>query len=211
MTRLGVGSALALLNLCLIIVSAGNLSASPDASWPIVPGRGVGPLYLGMTEEQAKPYLNGARFEAPKRIGIGHFQWAALGLLSFRFDKMQDESNFHLTVVAIDDPKFSTRQGVHVGSPISQVMSAYGTSSSTMVTKEQEQGRIVEPDDPNGLVQCLDTSADFADKGAAVQFFFTYLKQGIVFITHSTPNSSHAVDMTVAEIRVIASQPCRPF
>jgi hypothetical protein len=212
MTRVATCFALAVLSFCFIVACTGPLAATPNPSWPILPGHGIGPLYLGMTDGQAKPYLSAARFATTKRLGsLGVYEWATQGLLSFRFEKMHDESSFHLTLIVVDDPAFVTAQGVHVGSPISRVMNAYGTSSSTMITKEQEQGQEMTANEPNALVQCLDTTAEFADDGAAVQFFFSYLKQGIVFITPSTPNSSSKVDMSVAEIRVLAPQPCRPL
>jgi hypothetical protein len=212
MTRVATCFALASLSFSLIVACTDTLAANPSPPWPILPGHGVGPLHLGMTDEQAKPYLSAARFAATKRLGsFGVYEWATQGLLSFRFEKMHDESSFHLTLIVVEDPSFVTVQGVHVGSLISRVMSAYGTSSSTMITKEQEQGQEINANAPNALVQCLDTTAEFADNGAAVQFFFSYLKQGIVFITRSTPNSSSTVDMSVAEIRILAPQPCRRF
>ena len=212
MTRVVTCFALATVSFCFIVVCTGTLAANPSPPWPILPGHGIGPLYLGMTEEQAKPYLGSARFAAMKRLGsFGVYEWATQGLVSFRFEKMHDESSFHLTLIVVEDPALATPLGVHVGSAISRVMSGYGTSSSTMITKEQEQGQEINANEPNALVQCLDTTAEFADNGAAVQFFFNYLKQGIVFITRSMPNSSSTVDMSVAEIRIIAPQPCRPF
>ena len=204
--------------LCVLLLAGGvgqvfGQAPAATPTWQIIPGRGIGPLYLGMTKGQALPYLGGAQFDPVKSFDGTEFQWAGMndGLLAFHFTKDKDASAFTLDVVAVVDGKYFTVQGIHVGSPISAVLSAYGDSGSTVMTREQEQGRIIEPDDVHTLVQCLEVSAWVSRDHPAFNFTFNYPKTGILFRTREAAVGTVAIDMRVYEMRVLAPGKCRPL
>jgi hypothetical protein len=104
-------------------------SAEAQGPWLISAGRGWGPILLGMTEEAVMSALG--QPDNPRTVSgsIVFRKYSSRGVVLF-FSR-PGGGDFTLGGIHITSPRFATREGIRVGSSLTDVVHAYGDSLDT--------------------------------------------------------------------------------
>ena len=173
---MGLGRWRSLLTLAILLL-AGPASVA-QVTWLAEPGRGVGPLILGMSREEVVAMIG-----APTRISdisVGQYllgksyQYNTLGLdVSFDIEfTPQGTRNLdfgYVTKFEVWGRVLKTRGGVGVGSTLAEVIRVFGDTSIS-------SGRVGDP-----LRLCVLTNVFLDASTADVRLYMNYLQQGIAF------------------------------
>jgi len=177
-----------------------------QAGWLITPGRGWGPYYLGMTEDAALQ-VRGPRFNTNSPVSDnGFLVWASWDSLrtTLRFAQ-QSDSRYTLHDIVVTDTTSSTREGIRIGSPMGDVVRAYGDQADNVVTG------------PGTLRVCLNTllSADRDPSAPSGQpdyrrlhLRLDYVNKGIEFSFWPMVDSGPGMP-SVRTIQISAPRDCR--
>jgi hypothetical protein len=181
----------------LLTLPSGTLHA--ENQWVIVPGKGLGPVYLGMDDTEALTY-----FPKPERVQMfhepspGRTEYKRVsyrnGRIELVFSRDTTASPYKLVIIDIYDKAYVTVQGVRVGSSIFEMFGAYGDTVNT-----------VTQDSTVNFVQCMETSEIYSIK--SVRFTFRYRKQGIEFLVDLTRGS--AAPPSVAAMTIFPPEGCQ--
>jgi hypothetical protein len=147
-----------------------------ENGWRIEAGRGVGPLHLGMTEDEAVRVLG----EPTKRITIP-FHALSYSRVELIFAQARGEA-FALIWIRIKDRAARTLEGVGVGSSLSEVLRYYGdkvdnTDSTSQGSSSCLSVGLISPKPSHYRSVVL--SLDYRQRG--MEFNFTDITEGAVF------------------------------
>lgn len=184
LVRLAVGAAL-----MIVALVAPAPRTHGQTEWTIAPGKGVGSVRLGMTDEQVHASLkNPVSVRASGNVKREDF--AGLWIL---FERPRPGAPFAVSFVQVNDGAYATSQGIHVGSSVFDVVGAFGDGAANIT---QDAGNVVE---------CLAVSSELSGDKSRLDLAFVYTNRGITFDT-AVPKSGGPV--TVTGIRVFSPQRC---